>query len=364
VSIKPAAAQEMKQEVKISPTRSISAGKGILFTTILLAAFLLIGEAAIRVWSYYFRTSYEVFDSTANRYVLVPGNYTFKGGTGFTINSRGFVGPEFEAEKTQEVKRIFALGDSCTFGAYDFAYPGLVDRAFNTGVTERKYEVINAGVEGYNSMYALARLKEDVLQYDPDLVTVYIGWNDLMKVNPDHLSASGQYTGLATFMEYSYLLKAYKKLIFYYLRPHLVRPKVLPDEHDIHAYDNFIPSEFQANLEHIIALLKERHIEVLVMTRPTVVSRGMRLDDIERQNVIFPYFAGSYSVDRLLSLHQAYNRVINRVATSLDVQLLDLDAIFNRYNKNELFWDTMHPNERGQQLIAESLVRKLREMGF
>jgi lysophospholipase L1-like esterase len=47
-----------------------------------------------------------------------------------------------------------------------------------------RYEVVNAGVSGLNSELALRRLRSKVIDLDPDVVTIYIGWNDLMKVDP------------------------------------------------------------------------------------------------------------------------------------------------------------------------------------
>src|SRR5215470_13311849 len=82
----------------------------------------------------------------------------------------------------------------------------------------------------------------------------------------------------------------------------------------------------------------------------------MTYEAIRRQNVVFPYYGGGYSVGRLLSLHGAYNNAIRRIASKHGVPVLDLDMIFNRHNKNDLFFDTMHPNVNGQMLIAQSIL--------
>jgi lysophospholipase L1-like esterase len=337
----------------------ISPAKAVLFTIILMVVFLSLMEAGVRVWAYYFRSSYETFNVEKGRYEPVPGIHEVSTGPPLIINSKGFIGPEFEDRKPEGVYRIFSIGDSCTFGNMDFAYPGLAHTRLNAQGSGKKFEVINAGVEGYHSGFALARLKEDVLQYEPDLVTIYVGWNDFMKANPENLEEVGQHAGLARLMERSYLVKAYKKILFSYVRPLTAQPQPPSTDEDLRAYDTFEFPDFRDNLSEMIQILKARNIKVIVFTRPTVVREGMTQEDIDRQNVVFPWYGSGFSVNRLLSLHRSYNRTIRSVAEAEGVPLLDLAQSFEQYDKDELFWDTMHPNEKGQQLIADQLIEKL-----
>ena len=109
----------------------------------------------------------------------------------------------------------------------------------------------------------------------------------------------------------------------------------------------------------MVAALRERNVRVLLMTRPTALTRSMTLDDLRAQNIFFPFFPEAYSVPRLLSLHEAYNRSIRRLAERLQVPLVDLDEEFNRQNKKPLFWDTMHPSKSGHELIAGLLALRV-----
>jgi lysophospholipase L1-like esterase len=93
-----------------------------------------------------------------------------------------------------------------------------------------------------------------------------------------------------------------------------------------------------------------------------VVRQGMTYEELKRQYVVFPYYAGTYSVDKFLSLHRSYNNAIRRVASKYGVPLVDLDTIFNKYDKDDLFWDTMHPSTKGHRLIARSLADKIQEI--
>jgi lysophospholipase L1-like esterase len=340
----------------------VTPARAVIFVTIIVVLVLLSLEGGIRVWSYYFRSSHEVFNTSKGRYEPVPGVHVLGEGPPLVVSSKGFIGVEFEAAKPKDVYRIFTIGDSCTFGITEYTYPGILHKMLNAEQTGKKFEVINAGVEGYHSGFALARLKEDILQYQPDLVTIYVGWNDFMKANPENLAETGRYASLARLMEQSYLIKAYKKVIFSYVRPLIMTPNVASTTEDLHAYDAFESQEFRGNLVEMSRILRANHIKALIMTRPTVVREGMSTEELKRQNVMFPWYGNAYSVNKLLSLHRAYNRMIHSVADQEGIPLVDLDAEFEKYDKNRLFWDTMHPNEKGHQLIADLVLSRLRQM--
>src|SRR5207244_2872083 len=133
-------------------------------------------EASVRIWALYFRTSYERYNARTGRLELTPNlTYTDSYGQEFRINSKGFVGPEFDDQPGSEVYRIIALGDSCTFGTgfWQISYPGVLHRLLNGGATSRRFEVINAGIEGYNSTFALERIRDELLRYRPRLMLLY-----------------------------------------------------------------------------------------------------------------------------------------------------------------------------------------------
>lgn len=342
--------------------RTLSWPKVVVFSMLPVLVLLLIGEGGLRVYSWYFRTVYERYNTATRRLELVPNlQVKIPGGPRIRINSKGFVGEEFADGKPSGIYRVFAVGDSCTFaGDWDVSYSAFLGKVLNA--YGRRYEVINAGIEGYNSEYALGRIRDDILKYDPDLVTIYIGWNDLMKVSPDNMSASGRVTALGAALNHSYLYKGLSKVIFHYVRPMLLQPGLDGDESEYHVYDDFVPTTFEENVSAMVALLQERNVRVLLLTRPTVLTRDMTAEDLRSQHVFFPFFPEAYSVPRLLSLHNAYNNSVRRLAARFNVPLVDLDDLFNRQDKKSLFWDTMHPSAKGHQVIADVLAPRILEL--
>jgi lysophospholipase L1-like esterase len=352
-----------------SSSKRLSIPKQFLFSIIVVLSLLLLAEGAIRVWAYYFRTSYEQYNRTTGRFELIPNiKFTERNGEEFLINSKGFVGEEFDETPSPGTRRIISIGDSCTFtiGHWKKAYPNVLERLLNENSPSRRFEVINAGIEGYNSTSALARLKEELLRYRPDLVTIYIGWNDLMRENPESVASTGRFTFVGELLEGSYLAKAYTKLLFVYLRPLLFKPITDPaiNRQELRFYDRYVPTRYRANLESMLAILKENEIAAILFTLPTVVSVEMTDEQLKKQNVFFPYYAGTFSIGKFLSLQKAYNDVIRQVGRKHDVPVVELDVAFDTQDKTKLFWDTMHPSAKGNVLIAQTVLEKLRTSGF
>jgi lysophospholipase L1-like esterase len=339
--------------------------KLVVFSMLPVLILLGAGEVGLRVWAYWFRTPYERYNLSSGRLELVPNmHYTTARGLEFRINSRGFLGPEFDDRKAPGVYRIFAVGDSCTFGSgfWRETYPAIMAQILDADAGSGRFEVINAGIEGYNSEFALDRIRTELLAYHPDMVILYIGWNDLMKTDPRNAEATGRYLRLARVLEGSFLVKAYGKALFYYLRPLVMKPRVGPDLHATRELAAFVPVRYRANLEAAVEFLREHGVVPVLVTLPPVVTADMTAEELERAHVFFPYYSAGYGVDAFLRLHGAYNEVIRKTATKYGVPLVDLEAVLSGAARRELFWDTMHPSLKAHRLIAEAIARTVRDV--
>ena len=97
------------------------------------------------------------------------------------LNSRGFSGPEFSSIKPPDTYRVFTLGGSTTFGNDQFhseTWPGYLQQIFDGEELGVNVQVINAGISGYSSTSEYQMLKTRLIDYQPDLVIMYDGWND------------------------------------------------------------------------------------------------------------------------------------------------------------------------------------------
>lgn len=90
---------------------------------------------------------------------------------------------------------IAFLGDSVTQGCFEVykkntteietvfdktsAYPNYIEKIFSVLFPSVPVNIINAGISGDNAPHGLARLEDDVLCHNPDLVVVCFGLNDV-----------------------------------------------------------------------------------------------------------------------------------------------------------------------------------------
>ena len=99
-----------------------------------------------------------------------------------SYNSHGFPGDEFSQEKPEGVYRIFMIGGSTMRGVEttnDTTIPSIMQKMFNSEDLNLQVEVINAAISGGNVASEKKLISEKILNYDPDLIIMYDGWNDL-----------------------------------------------------------------------------------------------------------------------------------------------------------------------------------------
>ena len=97
------------------------------------------------------------------------------------INSHGFRGPEFSEQKPNNTYRIFVLGGSSTFGhsvVDDETWSTYLQKKFDQTDLKFNVEVINAGINKANSRTEAKLIEDRLVDFDPDLVIMYDGWND------------------------------------------------------------------------------------------------------------------------------------------------------------------------------------------
>jgi lysophospholipase L1-like esterase len=337
-------------------------GKSILFSAILVSLVFILAETGVRTYAYYLRDDVEHFDAAAGTFTLLPGTYR----NGVQINSDGFVGPEL-AEPGPDLWRIYALGDSCTYGGGNpiSIYPTRLQRMLREyGPDGMRYEVVNAGISGLNSELALRRLQAKGPAIDPDVVTIYIGWNDLMKFDPVSQQKDTGWSTATRALDSLWLAKGLRKLMFFYVRPWL-RPPATGPESRTGRFADFVPGVYETNLRRIVATAREMGATPVIVTLPTVVRSDMDAADLRRARVVFPYFPSAYAVGDLLDLIAAHNRAIRRVAIEENVPLADAAKVFAREpDPYPFFTDTMHLQFAGHELIAVTLYETLSRAGL
>lgn len=135
------------------------------------------------------RTSDSFFKTVVHQRSAVPGlsfelapnrRKKFKG-IWVRTNSLGMRDAEPLPIESDAVSRIVVLGDSFTFGLGvdgDSTYPTVLEQRLNDGAREKRFEVLNLGVSGYNTQDEAAVLEHKGLPWRPDLVVLSYALND------------------------------------------------------------------------------------------------------------------------------------------------------------------------------------------
>ena len=224
-------------------------------------------------------------------YYKFPPNYILRGATGqgseaASINSHGFRGPDFETVKPKGVFRVVCLGESSTFGYHnrdDETYPFILGRLF---AQERlAAEVINAGFPYYNSGSILSLLKEDIVKYQPDLITFYAAYNDTSW--PIRIGLLGRVALWTQEHSITYLLLRDNIRHFMIKVEGKVFDELIPQTMPLEQFkrdSELVASRYRKNLQSIIRTAKSRNILVVLVKQPITTNNQSTHQYRTRQN--------------------------------------------------------------------------------
>jgi hypothetical protein len=169
---------------RASPAKRMAATLALIFAGV-LAAFV-ITEAAVRLTGLA-KTSFYVYDAERG-WAPRPGAEGWQRDEGeayLKFNREGFRGPEYPLQKPEGTLRIAVVGDSYTEAQqvpFDRTFCSVAQRelaerlAGSTvmGMTVKRVEVLNFGVDGYGTAQELMTLDDHVWQYSPDIVVLAV----------------------------------------------------------------------------------------------------------------------------------------------------------------------------------------------
>jgi len=341
----------------LTNTRHVSPSKATLFATAIVILALTSIEVSARLYFAIRNNTAPTIDLHAYWMEDPEAGYALKPGYsagGIRINSLGFRGPEISPERLDRVQRIVALGDSTTFGPreQECAYPYLLPDLLQP----RRAEVIDAGVEGYRSDRALIHLQRDVVPLHPDLVTVFIGWNDLYQTNPfaDSQQPPLHASPVQRVLAWSTTAQAFRQL--YYQRPgNYMGPGAADDSVRLAFLQSYRPRAFTERLDRIVQVARDGGADVVLFTWPTVLGTDMSKAELAR--VVYPYY--THSLQELRALYADYQTTVREVAAEDGVEVIDLAAWFDVPDKADLFIDTLHFTCAGHALVANRLAPAL-----
>lgn len=373
------------------PTLAISLGRAILFSLVMTVGLLLLLELGIRFGGFvlYGFSPYYLFyglkswmaDARAeghtgafDGYFKFPPSRTlhqygmFAQPTPIRINAQGFRGKDFIPEKPPGTYRIIAMGESSTFGFYardEHTYPATLERLFAERVPGRRVEVINAGIPDANSDNILAMLRQELIPYRPNFLTLYAGYNDaqyLMDENLLQALASWVHAHSATYVVIKRAVTAVGGPVL-----HSRWAKYLPraDRDHVRRQVDLHAARYRRNLEQIIATARGAGVDLVFIKQPVTTSRSpqtrtkglayyneLRLirSQLDRDGWVTPYEA-------LFLVHRGLMDTLEEVAGHHGIPLVDNIAIVNA--RRDYLASYVHLTEEGNRALAEALYEQI-----
>ncbi len=276
----------------------------------------------------------------------------------YNINNEGFRGPEISKEKLENTYRIFVVGGSTTFGSGstsdETTIPGYLQKEFDNVNLNFKVEVINAGKSGSSSWGETQTVKNQLVHYDPDLIIIYDGYNDM--VAPYTLLRDGTTSNSA----YDQFLDKMRVFISFYktfIVAHKIQESLEKDairngffENKHFAEDkNLEKSLIWANrMKEICEFGKSNNFETIVFLQPIMDPEKKPLTESEQNRLVLVNKTKTIS-----SEYQHYVDKLDEIKKYCPVAI-DLSNIFNGISE-PLFTDRIHLADSGNEIVAKNI---------
>jgi lysophospholipase L1-like esterase len=258
------------------------------------------------------------------------------------INALGLRGRDFPMEKPANTSRILFVGDSFTFGEGvqdDETFASVLQERLRSEVenSERRYQVINAGVSGYNTKDEVLNLRMKWLDLEPDTVVLVFYLNDAYDESRFAAlitgSAEGELGRELRFESRSRLLQFVADRVFRWRTGRRIAEIYQTQFFDDPAIGGHDWEACKKSIRQASELMRERGIRFAV--------------------VIFPEL---HALDESHPFQNIYQRV-HAYAESLGIPALNLFPAFEGRSAPELWVHVTdhHPNPEAHRIAADAI---------
>lgn len=301
------------------------------------------------------------------------------------LNSFGFRGDEILLEKTPQTYRIFLLGSSTVLNRkveYDKSVGKILQQELQTIYPNKKIEVLNAGVEIYNSEHTIIQYLFKISDFKPDMIISWQGLTDMTTSCLEDPDTYGPYKS-----DYSHKFRVIYPLVFKYFFPKMEenfaiyslayqfiktsffsdpiaklqnKPKLsLASEPKYEARFQSI-NAYERNMTHLVGILKHGGVTLILGNQPYLYNPSLD-DKITWNTSKYCRSKGKYpSIESIIRGIDTFNEVTKKVAANNEIQFIDLEKLLPK--SLEYFYEDVHFNEKSNKIVAEQLVNRIVEM--
>ena len=287
-------------------------------------------------------------------------------------------------QKDKNVFRILCLGGSATLDdrlPEENRYPNVLQKILQSRYPSQQIEVLNDGMHWFTTKHSLINYVTYSRYFQPDLIIIMHGINDLYRSFSPPSWADGEYDELWTHYygpaiegakPTTFERHLYEKLVdsvFYsYLTSNSWYLRLNPDisvavDYPLETYRSLKP--FAEHLQTLIRYARYDKSQVLLVTQPTIYKETMSDEEnaviwfgsILAYTPITPHHTEYPSYKSLNLAMQAFNQVVKKTAG--EENLLFADAANAIPRDLEHFQDDCHFKAPGSKLLAELLAQKI-----
>ena len=383
--------------------------KKVLYSALMIAvsviSALLVGEVILRAVA---EDKYYVWPPNLERtFRPTPGTMPgISGDSRFMINDSGMRGRPFSENDRFRILTIGGSTTECLYLDQSESWPQLLEDRLNS-VTELPVWVGNVGKSGRNTRAHVLQVEKLLDQHSQiDLLVLLIGINDLalrlildIEWRPMKAENQTSYHYKVLHRAFSvYPLDRFDPFSFDYKRTGIwrllrqVKSRIVRPVRDARFEDDVgsgyvvrrerrqraakmvdtLPDmtpaleEYAENISQIINLARERRTQLVFMTQPSMWRRDLpdsltkllwygRIGEPKEATSI-PY----YSVEALAAAMKMYNETLLEVCKTKKANCLDLSELVPK--DTNAFYDDVHFNEQGAEIVADALSRYLRQI--
>ena len=260
------------------------------------------------------------------------------------VNSHGLRGNEIPFEKPEGVRRVAVLGGSSAFGYFmsegEYASALLEERLRRDG---EQVEVLNGAVPSYHSEQVIRRYRERIAPLQPDVVILYLGWNDQRRIAGEDESQAKAVDLKSPVERWLAAHSALWGLLRYRLFP--PPPPFVPP-----AEGNLLPTaagaaRFESRLEELAAAIAQTPAQMIVCCQ-AMAAHPQAAADLRRELSDDPA-----RQEQMIELGQYLHRTLKEFAARHHAPFVD--AYSEIPATYEYLGDGVHLTARGEQRLAE-----------
>ena len=289
---------------------------------------------------------------------MIPNQYLET----ITINSDGFRGNEITKDNSTDKIKIFVVGGSTVFGwassLDDTTIPGYLQKNFDQK-SNYNVEIINAGIPNAWSFTELNLIKEKILQFNPDIIIIYDGWNDVGKstiswLNYFNINESEQKKpSINDNHIIKKILANFKTTTLLRDGNELVTEKLNKNSHTRahQEYEKELVNAWSNNLKTICELGEMNNFDTIIILQPLVGTGERELNEHDER-----WFKTDNHKETLNSYH-LYEKALESLEQNCTATFNYLD-VFDDYDY-PVYYDVGHTVDKGNEIIAEKIFKSL-----